>query len=158
MSTSIQNSTECVLNIIFAHVNASHPRKLVTISVECAFNCRTPNAMYCFCWLSGLTGVARAYISSYGSRVLINPRSMREGYGSRSVCVCYHANCYIPCFFIKIQVSLGFLCCFQWMHCVDFTENALFKSSGNIYWLPLPSLLLGQFLVDKRDSNGFFSK
>ena len=29
---------------------------------------------------------------------LINPWRMREGYGSRSVCVClsYHASCYIP--------------------------------------------------------------
>ena len=33
---------------------------------------------------------------------IINPRRMREGYGSRSVCVCvcvsvcYHASCYIP--------------------------------------------------------------
>ena len=30
--------------------------------------------------------------------IIINPRRMREGYCSRSVCVsvCYHANCYIP--------------------------------------------------------------
>ena len=45
------------------------------------------------------------------------------------VCVRYHANCYIPHFFVEIQVSLGFPCC---MHCVDLAENALFKSSGDI--------------------------
>ena len=59
-------------------------------------------------------------------------------------------------FFIEIQVSLGFLCRFQHMHCVDFAEKTLFKSSGNICWIPLPSSLLGQLSVDKRDSNGFF--
>ena len=96
-------------------------------------------------------------------------RRMREGYGNRSVCVCvcvclsvclcvcYHANCYIPHFFVEIQVSLGFLCCFQRMHCVDFIENALLKSSGDICWSPLPSLLLDQLSEDKRDSDGFFS-
>ena len=75
-----------------------------------------------------------------------------------SVCLCvyYHANCYIPHFFVKIQVSLGFPWCFQLMHCVDFAKNALFKSSGNIYWSPLPSLLFGQLSVDKWDSDGFF--
>ena len=36
-------------------------------------------------------------------------------------------------------------------------ENALFKSSGDICWSPLPSSLLDQLSVDKRDSNGFFS-
>ena len=60
-------------------------------------------------------------------------------------------------FFVEIQVSLGFPCCFQRMHRVDFTENALFKSSGNICWSPLPSSLLGQLSVDKLDSDGFFS-
>ena len=36
------------------------------------------------------------------SLCIVNPRRMREGYGSRSVClsvclsVCYHASCYIP--------------------------------------------------------------
>ena len=40
---------------------------------------------------------------------------------------------------------------------MDFAENALFKSSGDICWSPLPSLLLGQLSVDKRDSDGFFS-
>ena len=72
------------------------------------------------------------------------------------LCVCYHANCYIPHFFVKFQVSLGFPWCFQLMHCVDFAKNALFKSSGNIYWSPLPSLLFGQLSVDKWDSDGFF--
>ena len=60
-------------------------------------------------------------------------------------------------FFVEIQVSLDFPCSFQHMPCVDFTENTLFNSSGDIYWSPLPSSLLGQLLMDKRDSDGFFS-
>ena len=57
---------------------------------------------------------------------IINPWHILKGYGSRfmcmsvCLCICYHANCYIPNFFVEIQVSLGFLCCFQRMHCVDF--------------------------------------
>ena len=44
------------------------------------------------------------------------------------------------------------------MYCVDFVENALFKSSGEICRSPLPSLLLDELSMDKRDSNGFFSR
>ena len=44
------------------------------------------------------------------------------------------------------------------MHCVDFVENALFKSSDKICWPLLPSLLLDKFSMDKRDSDGFFSR
>ena len=62
---------------------------------------------------------------------------MREGYGSRSVCVCvcvsvcYHTSCYIPGLYDANKVPLGFLWHLQGMNCVDFIENALFKSSGN---------------------------
>ena len=37
---------------------------------------------------------------------IFNPRRMREGYGSRSVClsVCYHASCYIPR--LRVQFSV----------------------------------------------------
>ena len=67
---------------------------------------------------------------------LINPRRMRKGYGSRSVCVCvsvcYRASCYIPRLYVENKVPLGFLWHFQDMHCVDFVEKALFKSSGDI--------------------------
>ena len=50
------------------------------------------------------------------------------------VCVCYHASCYIPRLYIEHKVPLGFLWRFQHniMYCVDVTENALFKSSGDI--------------------------
>ena len=70
---------------------------------------------------------------------LINPRRIREGYGSCSmyecVCVCYHASCYmyIPGLYDINTVPLGFLRHLQGMHCVDFIENASFKSSGDIY-------------------------
>ena len=73
------------------------------------------------------------------------------------LCVCYHANCCIHCLFIKIHVSLGFLSCFQRIHCVYFVENTLFKGYGDIWWSPLPSSLLDQLSVDQRDSDGFFS-
>ena len=43
-----------------------------------------------------------------------------------------------------------------YMYCVDFVENTLFKSSGESCWLPLPSSLLNELSMDKRDSNGFF--
>ena len=38
--------------------------------------------------------------------LIINPRRMREGYGSRSVCVsvCYHASCYIP--HLRVQTAV----------------------------------------------------
>ena len=52
---------------------------------------------------------------------------------------------------------LGFSWRFQAMHCVDFVENALFKSSGVICWSPPPSSLPGELSMDKRDSDGFFS-
>ena len=46
-------------------------RRLVIIFAECAFYYRTSYAMYCFCWLSGLTWVAWAYIAAYGKCALI---------------------------------------------------------------------------------------
>ena len=88
---------------------------------------------------------------------------MHKGYRSRSVYVCVCVSVCVSVtmltgiFFIEIQVSLGFPCCFQRIHCVDFAENALFKSFSDICWLPLPSSLLDQLSVDKRDSGGFFS-
>ena len=101
--------------------------------------------------------------------IIINPRCMHESNGSRSVrvCVCV-CMCVCVCvclsvcvsvtmltatclaFFIEIQVSLGFPCCFQCMHCVDFAEKALFKSSGDICGSKL-SLL--RFLASSRWTN-----
>ena len=73
---------------------------------------------------------------------VINPRRMREGYGSRfvcvsvylcvCVCVCYHTSCYIPRLYVENKVPLDFLWRFQYMNWVDFIEIALFKSSGDI--------------------------
>ena len=54
--------------------------------------------------------------------LFINPQCMREGFVRVSVTTLL--NCYIPHFFVKIQVSLGFLRCFQRMYCVNFVENA----------------------------------
>ena len=69
---------------------------------------------------------------------IVNPRRMREGYGSlrvsRCVClsVCYLASCFIPRLYVENMVPLSFLWPSQDMHCVDFVEIALFKSSGDI--------------------------
>ena len=73
-----------------------------------------------------------------------------------SVCVCYRASCYIPGLYVESRVPLGFLNCSQRVYCVDFVETTLFKSSGETCWSPLPSLLLEELSMDKRDSDGFF--
>ena len=74
---------------------------------------------------------------------IINPRRMRRRVTVVVLCVCLsvcnRASCYIPHLYVENQVSLGFLCWFQRMHCVDFVENALFRSSGDICWPPRPS-------------------
>ena len=54
-------------------------------------------------------------IASY----VINPRRMREGYGSRFVCVCvcvcvclsvcYRTSCYIPRLYVQIEASYSSL-------------------------------------------------
>ncbi len=41
---------------------------------------------------------------------------------------------------------------------VAFAENTTFKSSGVICWSLPPSSLLGELSMDKKDSNGFFSR
>ena len=90
--------------------------------------------------------------------VHVNPRCMCESYGNRSigvcVSVCYRASCYISHVYIENWVPLGFSCCSQCMYCVDFID----KSYGEICWSPLPSSLLDKLFMDKRDSNGFFSR
>ena len=74
------------------------------------------------------------------------------------MCVCYYASCYIPCLYVENMVLLGFSWHFQHMHCVDFVEVTLFKSSDDIFQPPPPSSLLDKLLVDSRDSDGFFSR
>ena len=69
--------------------------------------------------------------------------------------VCYHTSCYIPRLYVEIKVALSILC---HMHCVNFTENALFRSSGDICWPPLPSSLLDGLSMDKIVSDDFFSR
>ena len=88
---------------------------------------------------------------------------MHKGYSSHCVCVClsvcYHASCYIPPrLYAENMVPLSFLHHFLLMHCVDFTKNALFRSSGDICWSPLPCLLLDRISMDKIVSDGFFSR
>ena len=41
---------------------------------------------------------------------------------------------------------------------MHFVKKALFKSSGDIYWPPLSSSLLGELSMDKRDNDHFISR
>ena len=77
-----------------------------------------------------------------------------------SVYVFYHASCCMPHLYTGNNVPLSFLHRFLLMHCVDFAENTLFRSSGDIKfcWSPLPSLLFDRLSMDKTDSDGFFSR
>ena len=72
--------------------------------------------------------------------------------------ICYCASYHIPHLNIENKVPLGFLWHFLHMHCVDFVENALFRSYGNICQSSLPSLLLDRLTMDQTDSCGFFSR
>ena len=56
------------------------------------------------------------------------------------------------------KVPLSFLWHVLDMYCVDFFENALFRSSGDICCAPLLCLLLIELSMNKRDSDGFFSR
>ena len=85
---------------------------------------------------------------------LINPRCMREDYGSRSVCECV-CVCLLPCYllhtsflYLKYRVVRLLTACMT-LYCVDLAENAPFKGSGVIYWSPPPSLP-DELLMDKR--------
>ena len=105
----------------------------------------------------------KTHYNREGAYSLEYPRRMHEGYSSRycvcvSGCVCYHASYYIPHLYVENKVPLSFLCHFLHMYCVDFIKNALFRSSCNICWPPLPSLLLDRLSMDKRGSDGFVSR
>ena len=99
---------------------------------------------------------------------------MHEGYGCRSVCVCVCVFvCVCVCVYVCVCVcnttltapylvfrqnsgvimlsmlfSMYALCGFRWKHVIQ---------KFWLCWSPLPSSLLGQLSVDKRNSNGFFS-
>ena len=83
---------------------------------------------------------------------IINPQRMHEGYDSRFMCVCYHTSCYIRWKQGAVRLSMAFS-----IYAL-YVENALFKSSGDICWPPLPSSLLDELSMYKRDSDGFFSR
>ena len=74
------------------------------------------------------------YMCIHHACSLINPRRMREGYGSRSVrvSVCFHASGYIPHLRVQTAVLQGSLWRSERMICVDFAENILFSSFGVI--------------------------
>ena len=52
---------------------------------------------------------------------------------SKCVCVCHCASYYIPVVYVENKVPLGFRGRYNIMHCLDCVENALFKSSGDIF-------------------------
>ena len=111
------------------------------------------------------TGVNTGRQVSFIAALLINPRHMREDYGSHCVClcgylcvcvcvcvcVCYHASCYIPRLYIENKVLLGFLWRFQDMDSLKMLCSKVLATFAD-------QLCLLRFLMDKRDSNGFFSR
>ena len=118
---------------------------------------------WCLVWLQYLSWLPMNMPSEVAN-LLWKKLGKHEGYGSRFVCVCvcvcvcvhvcvyvcYHASCYIPHLYVENKVLLSFPCPFLLIYCVDFVENTLFESSGDICWPPLPSSLLDQLLTDKR--------
>ena len=66
--------------------------------------------------VTALNTHARGIICIFVSLVIINSRRMRDGYDSRSVCVCvcvclsvcYRTSGYIPCLYVESRVPLGF--------------------------------------------------
>ena len=74
--------------------------------------------------------------AALSAQVIINPRrACAERVTVVILCICYHSNCHIPGLYVENKVSLGFSWPSQRMYsknCVDFVENALFKSSGDM--------------------------
>ena len=106
--------------------------------------------------VSSLLSLLFCMIITDGPFVFINPQCMLRASVCLSITTLY--SCYIPRLYIEIEVTLGFLCRCQRMNYVDFIDNSLFKCSGDIYWPPRPSSLLDQLTINKRSSDGFFSK
>ena len=80
---------------------------------------------------------------------IINPQRMQLYTRSLCVYVYYHASCYIPGLYDANKGAIRLFTAFLKYECVNFIENALFKSSGDIYWPLWPSLLLDEQLIDK---------
>jgi hypothetical protein len=67
--------------------------------------------------------------------IIINPRrACAKRVTVVILCVCYCSNYHILGLYMYVanKVPLGFSWQSQHMYCVDFVENALFKSSGDI--------------------------
>ena len=64
----------------------------------------------------------------------------------------------LPCLYVENTVSLSFLWRSQYMYGVDFVENALFNSSGDICWSPAFFASCDELSVNKGDSDGFFTR
>ena len=71
--------------------------------------------------------------------------------------VCYHEICYTLHLYVENKLSYGSLWCFQGFCRVALAKNGSFNSSGIIWRSPLLSLLPDKLLIDRRDSDGFFS-
>ena len=95
---------------------------------------------------------------SYSRAAFINPWRACVRVTVVILCVYHHASCYIPRLYVENTVPLSFLHCFLLVYCVYFTEKALFGSSGDICWSPLPFSILDRISMDKIVSNGFFSR
>ena len=64
---------------------------------------------------------------------IINPQRMQLYSRSMCVYVYYHASCYIPGLYDANKGAIRLFTAFLKYECVNFIENALFKSSGDIY-------------------------
>ena len=88
-------------------------------------------------WTVSLHLFSHLYFWMESLHGIISPRHMREGYGSRSVCVCeyvcYRATCYIPRLHVSSVLLHGSMWCLKGMHWADFARNALFSSSAIIH-------------------------
>ena len=101
------------------------------------------------------------------SLVIINPQCMRHRVTVvvLSVCVCVCVSVCLSVttksaaylFIHRNQGVMGFFTVFSRFCRVGFAENASFKSYGVIFWSLPPSSLPNDILMDKRDSNNFFS-
>jgi hypothetical protein len=89
-------------------------------------------------------------VHGYCIHAVINPQHIRKDYYTRSVyvcvCVCLSVTKLAAIYLFYTLKTRYHLWYFQNMHCVDFSENALYSSIGIICSWPLPSTFPGGFL------------
>ena len=90
------------------------------------------------------------------------PKGLQYTFGLICLSVC-QSVCLLPqnlplaLFIPRKESIIGFFMVFSRFSRVAFARNTSFESYGIIYWPPMSSSLPGELLMDKWDSNGFFS-